>query len=105
MKRIFQYLKLTAHFAIKYVNLTQPGLNAFYDADWAGNRDDRHSTSGNVFIFGGGAVSWLSKKQAVVALSTSEAEYVALFSAAQEAIWLKRLLIDVDVIHDCPIVV
>ena len=50
-------------------------------------------------------MSWLSKKQAVVALSTSEAEYVALSSAAQEAIWLKRLLIDLNVIHDCPIVI
>ena len=105
VKRIFQYLKLTSNFAIKYVNLTQPRLIAFSDADWAGDRDDRHSTSGNVFIFGGGAVSWLSKKQAVVALSTSEAEYVALSSATQEAIWLKRLLIDLNVIHDCPIVI
>ena len=57
--------------------------------------DDRHSTSGNVFLLAKGAVSWLSKKQATVALSTTEAEYVALSGATQEAIWLRRLLTDV----------
>ena len=57
--------------------------------------DDRHSTSGNVFFLVCGAVSWLSKKQATVALSTTEAEYVALSTATQEAIWLRRLLADI----------
>ena len=55
-------------------------------ADWASCLDDRHSTSGNVFIIAGGAVSWLSKRQATVSLSTAEAEYIALISAAQEAV-------------------
>ena len=55
------------------------------DADWAGDLDDRHSTTGNVFLMAGGAISWMNKKQAIVALSTSEAEYVALSSATQEA--------------------
>lgn len=67
----------------------------YSDADWAGDVDDRHSTSGNVFLLAKGAVSWLSKKQATVALSTAEAEYVALTTATQEAIWLRRLLTDV----------
>ena len=56
--------------------------------------DYRHSTSGNVFSLACGAVSWLSKKQATVALSTTEAEYVALSTATQEVIWLRRLLAD-----------
>ena len=66
------------------------------DTDWGGDSDDRHSTTGNVFILTGGAVSWLSKKQAVVALSTSEAEYMALSSAVQEALWLQKLFTDLQ---------
>ena len=54
--------------------------------------DDRHSTTGNLFLMAGGPVSWLSKKQPVVALSTTEAEYVALSMATQEAVWLRRFL-------------
>jgi len=67
-------------------------LIGYSDADWAGCLDDRHSTTGNVFLLSGGAVSWASKRQPVVALSTSEAEYIALSSATQEAVWLRRLL-------------
>ena len=53
---------------------------------------DRHSTTGNVFTMSGGAISWLSQKQATVALSIAKAEYIALGSATQEAIWLHQLL-------------
>ena len=67
--------------------------------------DDRHSTSGNVFLLAKGAVSWLSKKQATVALSTAEAEYVALSAATQEAIWLRRLLTDVGESLEDPIAI
>ena len=64
----------------------------YSDADWASSVDDRHSTSGNVMLIAGGAVSWLSKRQATVALSTAEAEYVSLTTMIQEAIWIRRLL-------------
>jgi KUP system potassium uptake protein len=67
-------------------------LVGYSDADWAGDVDDRHSTTGNLFLMAGGPVSWLSKKQPVVALSTSEAEYVALSMATQKAVWLRRFL-------------
>ena len=56
--------------------------------------DDRKSTSGYVFQVGGTAISWRSKKQTCVALSTAEAEYIALASAAQESLWLQELLAD-----------
>ena len=56
--------------------------------------DNRRSTTGNVFVMSGGAISWLSQKQSTVALSTAEAEYIALSSASQEAVWLQRLLAD-----------
>ena len=52
-------------------------LNGYTDADWAGDKDSRKSTSGFVTTFAGGAVSWKSKLQKCVALSTTEAEYIA----------------------------
>ena len=66
-------------------------LTGYSDADWAGDTEDRKSTSGYVFMMSGSAVSWRSKKQSSVALSTAEAEYVALSCAAQEAMWLRQL--------------
>ena len=70
----------------------------YSDADWANDTDNRHSTTGNVFVMSGGAIIWLSQKQSTVALSTSEAEYiVALGSATQEAIWLNQLLTDLRI--------
>eukprot|EP00253_Pinus_taeda_P032954 PITA_32954 len=66
-------------------------IRGFVDADWAGDLDQRRSTSGYVFNLFGGAVSWMSKKQSVVALSTTEAEYMAATHASKEAIWLQRL--------------
>jgi len=67
------------------------GLVGFTDSDFAGDLDDRKSTSGYVFTLAGGAVSWKSKKQSLVSLSSTEAEYVSCSEAAREAIWLRRL--------------
>ena len=67
--------------------------------------DERHSTSGNAFSLARAAVSWLSKKQATVALSAAEAECVALSTATQEVIWLQRLLADVGEHREEPIVI
>ncbi len=69
-------------------------LTGYFDTDWVGDSDDRHSMTGNLFLMSGGVVSWLSKKQAVIALSTVEVEYIALSAAAQEAVWLKKLMSD-----------
>ena len=55
---------------------------------------DRKSTSGHLYLYAGGAVSWKSSKQSCVALSTAEAEYVALSAAAQESVWLQQLMSD-----------
>lgn len=76
----------------------------FSDADWAGDTNDRKSTSGYVFMLSGGAVSWSSKKQKCVALSTAEAEYIALSSAAQESIWLRQLLTELGKSLEMPTV-
>ena len=69
-------------------------LEGFVDADGA-SQDHRRAISGYVFMVDGGAVSWSSKKQELVTLSTTEAEYVAATHAAKEAVWLRRLIGDV----------
>ena len=61
---------------------------------WGGDLGDRQSTSGYLFQVGGTAISWRSKKQTCVALSTAEAEYIALASAVQESLWLQQLVTD-----------
>ena len=80
--------------ALKYQKQEGELLIGYSDADWAGDCDNRHATTGNMFLMAGGAISWLSKKQVIVALSMSEAEYVALSSATQEAVWFRKLLSD-----------
>ena len=73
---------------------TKGGANEFIgfsDADWAEDTNDRKSTSKYVFMLSGGAVSWSSKKQKCITLSTAEAEYIALSSAAQESVWRRQL--------------
>jgi len=67
-------------------------LQAFTDSDWAGDVDDRRSCTGNVIMLAGEPISWRSKKQASVALSTMEAEYAALAEVSREVVYLKRLL-------------
>ena len=66
-------------------------LKGFCDSDMAGDVDTRKSTSGYVFTLAGGAVSWCSRLQRIVALSTTEAEYISATEASKEAIWLARL--------------
>eukprot|EP00253_Pinus_taeda_P028104 PITA_28104 len=68
--------------------------DGYTDSDWEGSVDDRKSISGYVFHMGSGAISWASKKQPVVALSTAEAKYVAATAAACQAVWLRRVLRD-----------
>ena len=105
VKRIFRYLKGTIDLSFKFDRSASLTLMGFTDADWAGDRDDRHSTTGNLFMMSGGAVSWLSRKQPVVALSTTEAEYIALSLATQEATWLKRLLSDITTSPSRPVTI
>ena len=97
VKRIYRYLKGSLDVTLKYKKSGDAQLIGFSDADYAGDLDDRRSTSGNLFLMSGGAVSWFSKKQPIVTLSTAEAEYVALSTATQEAAWIRRLLSDFHV--------
>ena len=75
-------------------------LQGYVDADMAGDRDNRRSTIGYAFTVGGTVVSWVSKIQSVVALSTTEAEYVAATEASKEMIWLQRFMDELGKKHD-----
>ncbi|XP_059222145.1 uncharacterized protein LOC131996444 [Stomoxys calcitrans] len=103
VKRIFRYLKATSHYALQFSKDGSSQIDGFTDADWAGDVDDRKSTTGYVFKFQNGPISWNSKKQQTTALSTTEAEYMALSTSAQEAMWLKSLLTELDEIHSIEI--
>ena len=96
VKRIFRYLKGTQSLGITFSGSDSVAgsvdLFGFCDADWGGDPDTRRSTTGYVFMVNGGPVSWCSKAQHTVALSSTEAEYMALSAACQEALWLRALL-------------
>ena len=104
VKRVFRYLKGTADMCLEY-RATGNHVEGFSDADWASNSEDRRSTTGSVFVLAGGAISWASQRQATVALSTSEAEYMSLCLSTQEAVWLRRLLSDLGVNCSQPTVI
>ena len=95
VKHILRYLIGTINYGLLYSRTSSVCLG-YSDSDWGGDLDNRKSTSGYVFQIGGGPVSWQSRKQSCVALSTSEAEYIALTPAAQEAIWLRQLLSELE---------
>ncbi len=94
VKRIMRYLKGILNLGLLYSKDGSRDCIGYSDADWAGDLDDHKSTLGYMFQISGAAVSWRSKKQTCVALSTAEAEYMALASAAQEAIWMRQLTTD-----------
>jgi transposase InsO family protein len=91
IKRILRYIKGTSDAALCYGG-SEFTVRGYVDSDFAGDLEKRKSTTGYVFIIAGGAVSWVSKLQTVVALSTTEAEYMAATQACKEAIWMKKLM-------------
>lgn len=90
-KRILRYLKKTKKYCLKFSSQGE-SLQGFVDADWASDSLDRKSYTGFCFVMSGTAVSWQSRKQRVTALSSTEAEYVALSEACREALHLRQLL-------------
>lgn len=99
VKRVLRYLKGTINRKLVYRN-SDEDLLGFCDADYARNIDDRRSVTGYTFIFAGAAISWCSKGQRTVALSTTEAELMAVVSTCQEALWLIRL--ECEIFPDAP---
>lgn len=93
-KCIFKYLKGTLNYHLEYKQ-TENLLRGYVDVDWGGDQTDRKSYTGFVFLLGGAAFSWESRKQKTVVLSSTEAEYIGLSDASKEAIFLKNLLNEV----------
>jgi len=93
VKRVFRYLKGTSAFGISYTSSDKyVPLKGYADASWASNIDNRKSRTGYLFFHYGNLISWQSKQQSTIALSTCEAEYMALSSAVQESSFLRHLL-------------
>jgi hypothetical protein len=100
-RHLLQYLKATCTQGLSYGLDTSPlSLTGYSDSDWGAHLDTRRSTSGYIFFLAGGPVSWKSKLQPTVALSSTEAEYMALTLAAQEAISLRALFATLSGIDD-----
>ena len=91
VQRIFRYLRKTINYVLVFRG-ELAALVGYTDSDWAGDLDTRRSTSGYLFSVGSAVISWSSKLQPTVALSTCEAEYIGQSNAAKEALWLRRLL-------------
>ncbi|CAM8993008.1 unnamed protein product [Rhodiola kirilowii] len=92
VKRIIKYVCRTVDFGIWYTKDTNPHLVGFCDVDWAGNAEDWKSTSGGCFFLGNNLVSWFSKKQNSISLSTAEAEYIAAGSCCTQLLWMKQMM-------------
>jgi len=96
-KRILRYIKGTVDFGIKFEKCQEFKSYGFSDSDWAGSIDDMKSTSGYCFTLGSGMFLWCTKKQEIVAQSTAEAEFIAATAAANQVLWLKKVLCDLDI--------
>ena len=88
VKRIFRYLQGTKGMKLCF-GISDLEVIRYIDADFVRDVDDRKSTSGHIFLFGGTIVSWLSKKQGYVAKHTMEAEYIPCSTMVSEAVWIK----------------
>jgi hypothetical protein len=102
-KGVLRYLAGTADKGIVFSKADSSTVSGYCDADFAGDVDTRRSTTGYVFLINGGAVSWSSKLQPTVAVSTTEAEYMSVASAIKEALWLRKLLQDLHVPVEGPV--
>lgn len=104
LKRVLKYLKGTAHYklALGKLNFTEEKFYGYADANWAEDKTDRKSNSGYVFFVNGAIVSWACRKQRCVALSSTEAEFISLSEACQEAFWIRQLLEDMQQTIESP---
>jgi hypothetical protein len=111
VKKILKYLSGTKQLKLTYTGVNRgalehnvPIIDAYSDADWAGDLQDRKSTTGWILKLAGGAVSWCSRRQDTVAKSTMEAEYVAASSIVDEIVWMRRLLETLHFVQELPTV-
>ncbi|KIN98729.1 hypothetical protein M404DRAFT_31056 [Pisolithus tinctorius Marx 270] len=98
LKCIFHYLRCTPDVRLTYKRDSNAHVIRYVDADWAADINNCRSVTGYTFILSGGAVSWSSKKQSSVALSSTEAEYMATCTAMKEAIWIHTLVLELETV-------
>jgi hypothetical protein len=104
VKRILRYLKGTKQEGITLGFKPSP-LTGFCDSDYAGNTDNRKSTSGFLFTFFGGVIAWASRTQKVTALSSTEAEYISIADGIKDTLWTKRLISDLGYKTEEPVII
>ena len=100
VKRIIRYVNGTPNYGLWYSKDSNACPAGYSNADWAGSVDDQKSTSGGCFYPGNNLVSWISKKQNSVSLSTAEAKYIAVGSFCIQFLWMKKLLYDYGIPQD-----
>jgi hypothetical protein len=101
-KRVLRYLKGSLEFGLHYCK-GSIALTAYCDLDWAGNPDDRRSTTGYGIFLGPNLISWSAKKQHIVSRSSTEAEYRSLSLIAAELFWLRMLLQELQISLNSPL--
>ena len=99
LKRIIKFFKTTADFGVWYSKDTNDVLAGYSDIYKAENANDRKSTSGGCFYVGNNLVSWMSKKQNSISLSTIEAEYITAGSCCPQLLWMQKLLHNYSICH------
>ena len=104
-KHVLRYLRGKSGYGLWYRQLDDVKLYGFTNVDWAGSPTDRKITSGGIFSIRSTTVSWYSRKQRSVALSSAEAEYMAESLAACEAIWMRKILVELFGSHLDPTVI
>ena len=96
-KRILQYIQGTRSYDIHYAADSELELVGYTDSDWVGDSIDRKYTYGYVFMFSGGPISWSSKKNTSIALSSAKAEYRGVVNACIQAVWLQGIILEFDI--------
>ena len=104
-KHILRYLAGTADYGLDYRRSSGVGLVSYTNLDWAGSVSNRKSTSGCCFSLGLTVVLWFSRKQESVALSFAEVEYMAASQASYEALWLRKLMVDLFDMESSPTII
>ena len=92
-KHVLRYLRGTTQYGLWYKQRKGVKIQGFTDTDWGGSPSYKKSTSGGIFNIGSTTVSWYNKKQRSVALSSTEAEYMAASQETCEAIWMRNILV------------